>query len=522
MTKSSTVYDGIFILLIAFICHAFFSRYGFNPTDEGFVLSATNRVMHGQIPHVDFSSVRPLGYAYLHIPELLFYKRHIFLTSRFVFWLEQVLIAFLWIRFILRTIPSTVSSVNKYLLIVVTFIFNVHYFPCSVLHTIDGLLMCLVGINFVQSSKKYAAAGFFFIGFAALCKQNYLLVLPATIILFGRKKAALNLTIGLLPIFLYVLFILSNGGWTDLMIQLGSHNELVKTGILPYSSSRLFYVSILAVLCVSFIGNKLLKIVYIVIVFAVCLYALHTNTYHEKYSFLVFGNILGLYFYELFKKRFSTAILVCLLLAWCVSVSVGYNTPALFLGGCLSLWLYLLFADSAGTPQKLEYATYFIVIAALIFFYYTRTTNIYRDANKASLCYRLDDIVEGADGIYTNKNTFDVLTELDSLKRNIPNLIVLPDFTACSVLHSNTSVIKTEWPNKTEVPNKKILQKVIHELETNTSVAIAIPKYNTAFLSIGLFKIEKRVSGKYLIMDYLYTNYNRYTSNSYFDIYKRK
>ena len=75
MTKK-TVYDILFILIVAAICHFLFSPYGFNPTDEGFVLSATNRVLHGQIPHVDFSSVRPLGYAYLHIPELLISKSH--------------------------------------------------------------------------------------------------------------------------------------------------------------------------------------------------------------------------------------------------------------------------------------------------------------------------------------------------------------------------------------------------------------------------------------------------------------
>ncbi|HNY56128.1 MAG TPA: hypothetical protein PKI86_10890, partial [Chitinophagales bacterium] len=73
MTKKAT-YDILFILIVAAICHILFSKYGFNPTDEGFVLSASNRILHGQIPHVDFSSVRPLGYAYLHIPELLISK----------------------------------------------------------------------------------------------------------------------------------------------------------------------------------------------------------------------------------------------------------------------------------------------------------------------------------------------------------------------------------------------------------------------------------------------------------------
>lgn len=524
MTKQSTVYDGIFILLTAFICHLLFSRYGFNPTDEGFVLSATNRVMHGQIPHVDFSSVRPLGYAYLHIPELLISKKYFFLVSRFVFWLEQVLIAYLWVRFILKITEQTISAVNTYALAIITLIFNVHYFPCSVLHTIDGLLLCLIGINLIHSSKRYTTAGFFFIGFAALCKQNYLIMLPVTIAFFGRKNAAVNWIIGLLPIVAYISFITLNGGWTDLTTQLSSHHELWNVGVLPYSNSHLFYLSIIAIWIISLLNNRWLDIIYLSAVFAVCFYAMSTYTYHEKYSFFVFGSMLGHAIFQLYKKKYKIipVFILCLLLAWCVSISVGYNTPALFLGGCLSLWSYLLLVDSNDSYPVLKYSSYVLLLGSIIIFYHTRTTIIYRDTAASKLSYRLDGIVKGASGIYTSKNTYAVLKELDSLKRANPCLVALPDFTACSILQSNTSLIKTEWPNRTEVPNKKILQKVVEDLDKDTRTLIAIPKYNTAFLSVGIFKAEPAVSGKYLFMDYVQSNYNRLISTTYFDLYQKK
>ncbi len=47
MLKQWKWQDGVFILMAALVCHFLFSAYGFNPTDEGFVLSATNRVWHG-------------------------------------------------------------------------------------------------------------------------------------------------------------------------------------------------------------------------------------------------------------------------------------------------------------------------------------------------------------------------------------------------------------------------------------------------------------------------------------------
>ncbi|HNF20165.1 MAG TPA: hypothetical protein PKX89_12420, partial [Chitinophagales bacterium] len=223
----NTAYDIIFILFISIICHLLFSKFGFNPTDEGFVLSASNRLMHGQIPHVDFSSVRPLGYAYLHIPELLFSKTHVFLMSRFIFWLEQVLIAYFWISIIIRYSNTEVTLFLKYTLIIICFLFNVHYFPASVLHTIDGLLLSVLGIYFIISEKKWNYIGYFFIGYAAICKQNYLIILPMTIYLFGRENIIRNMLIGILPIIIYVGYILLNNGWHDLSIQLSGHNEIV-------------------------------------------------------------------------------------------------------------------------------------------------------------------------------------------------------------------------------------------------------------------------------------------------------
>ncbi|MEZ5054684.1 MAG: hypothetical protein R2807_08010 [Chitinophagales bacterium] len=48
MTKQ-TAYDISFIVILTSICHLLFSKYGFNPTDEGLCCLATNRVLHGQI-----------------------------------------------------------------------------------------------------------------------------------------------------------------------------------------------------------------------------------------------------------------------------------------------------------------------------------------------------------------------------------------------------------------------------------------------------------------------------------------
>lgn len=515
MTKK-TVYDILFVLFLTSICHILFSKYGFNPTDEGFVLSATNRVLHGQIPHVDFSSVRPLGYAYLHIPELLISKTHFFLVSRFVFWLEQVLIAFLWVRFLLKYSKREISSFNKYALVIICFVFNVHYFPASVLHTIDGLLMCMIGFNIIILEKKWDFIGFLFIGFAALCKQNYLVVFPVSLFLFGRKNSILNFILGITPIVFYVVFVSINGGWNDLTTQLSGHNELMDVGIFSYLFNPMLYAGVAgAFLYHKFKPNNIL---FTVLILLIAVILLISNHYHGKYIFLFFGLLFGVTTHRFRQKDSIILPITTLLLAWCVSISVGYNTPALFVGGIIFLILFDTIYSAKTESAKIAFG---ILFTTAITFYYARTHNIYRDLSSNKLTYKLDNIVEGATGIYTNKNTYCVLQELDSLKKIIPDLIVVPDFTACNILHSHESKILTEWPNKTEIPNDKILEKVVSKTLNDSTTTYLTPIYQTALLKDGFTEYNPRYGTDYRVINYVVNNMGAISNTKYFILFKK-
>ncbi|MDB5228593.1 MAG: hypothetical protein JWN78_2786 [Bacteroidota bacterium] len=512
MRKRNIVYDGIFILLLTAICHLLFSRLGFNPTDEGFVLSASNRMLHGMIPHVDFSSVRPLGYAYLHIPELLISPKYFFLVSRFVFWLENVLIAFFWMRFVMKQTQVQISQRNFYLLVIATFIFNVHYFPCSVLHTIDGLLFCLIGLNIISSERKYAFAGFLFIGFAALCKQNYFIVLPVTLLLFNRKSFIGNSIFGILPVVVYVLFVSLNGGWNDLTTQLRGHNELWDVGFKKYLFNYFFIAGLILGIAVRKL--KINNVIYLIAITIILSGLLVSDHYHGNIGFIIPGILLVELFFTAKEINLKKVIGIALLLAWCVSVSVGYNTPALFLGGCFSMLILILFSDNL---QKSNAVSFMSTMFLLVIFYFVRTIHIYRDLPCLRLSHKLDGIVEGASGIRTNTNTFLVLKELDSLKHAVPNLVVVPDFTACNILHSHQSKILTEWANKTEIPNDKILDKVVSKIRSDSTLIFAIPKYQTALLKDGFTEFSKH-GMNYPIIRFVKENYPLTTSTKYFEL----
>ena len=57
-----------FLFIVPTIAHIAFSWIGFNPTDDGFTLAYSRRLLDGQIPHKDFIIIRPILSPLLHTP----------------------------------------------------------------------------------------------------------------------------------------------------------------------------------------------------------------------------------------------------------------------------------------------------------------------------------------------------------------------------------------------------------------------------------------------------------------------
>ncbi len=86
------------LLLAPAICHLSFSWMGYNPTDDGFVLAQSRRILDGQIPHRDFISVRPVASALLHAPSVLLGGDRTYWWSRGFVWVEFSCIAWAWLQ----------------------------------------------------------------------------------------------------------------------------------------------------------------------------------------------------------------------------------------------------------------------------------------------------------------------------------------------------------------------------------------------------------------------------------------
>src|ERR1051326_4030664 len=71
-SKKELMAVGSFLILTPLIAHLLFSWMGFTPTDEGFTLALSRRIIDGQVPHRDFILGAPFFSPLLHVPFVLF------------------------------------------------------------------------------------------------------------------------------------------------------------------------------------------------------------------------------------------------------------------------------------------------------------------------------------------------------------------------------------------------------------------------------------------------------------------
>ena len=211
----------------------FFGRYGFNPTDDGFILGQSWRMLQGETPHVDFTSPRPLGSAILHLPELL-NPWGTLAVSRLVVALQLMWIAIATVEMFPALRKK--GRIEHFCLVTIAFIVNVGVWPLMAWHTIDGLFF---GATALWLSVRPVTTGrwswyqwgalWLIAGFAPLIKQGFLIV-PLLVVLLlvvhRRWRALFFAPLALIPGVLYLLFTIETPGGVTGQLYSGSILEL--------------------------------------------------------------------------------------------------------------------------------------------------------------------------------------------------------------------------------------------------------------------------------------------------------
>src|SRR5262245_39244973 len=161
----NTMFGLLVIGVVPTLLHLLLSRYGFSPTDDGFVLAAARRVVDGQLPHRDFISVRPALSAWLHAPEILLGGgAYTYWLSREFVCLQLGAIAWAWVRTAEQLHERFLPLPERLGLAVLALILSLHTFPLMAWPSIDAMFLASLGICAVASRRPRLMC----VGYAAL------------------------------------------------------------------------------------------------------------------------------------------------------------------------------------------------------------------------------------------------------------------------------------------------------------------------------------------------------------------
>ncbi|WP_410671050.1 hypothetical protein [Amycolatopsis sp. cmx-4-68] len=178
------------VVLLALATELRVGRFGFHPSDQGFILAQAWRVLHGEVPHADIISARPLGSAVLHVADFAV-PMPLFFGSSFLSMIEIVVatIAFAALvtrRRVLGWGPGMTAMVAAASLI------NLNAFPLMAWHTVDGIALTACGAWALDAGLS---------GDRALARRGGLVLLGCAV--FVKQSFALAAVIGVLWLLLH-------------------------------------------------------------------------------------------------------------------------------------------------------------------------------------------------------------------------------------------------------------------------------------------------------------------------------
>lgn len=535
--------DGLLFLALApLVAHLAFSWIGFNPTDDGFVLAYGRRILDGQVPHRDFIAIRPVGAALLHLPELLLGGDRVLAASRLTWWCELAFVAWVWVGLLGRALAVELGAIERSALRVLALLLAAHVAPPRAWHTVDGLAVASAGIALAWEPRpRRQLAGYALVGVAALCKQNFLALVPITLVVLGDWRRPGCWLAAVAPVAFYAGVVAALGGGSDLRTQLGAQHGLVAAGLGPYVSWRVAVGVALGALAgwstmrrtadtarASSLTHILAPLLVVVAPIGLVVTAATASYAHYARvpAFFLFGFALGRTA-VLVAARDRSAVRVSLLalaLAWTSAISVGYPSPA-YASGVLAA-LVLLVDRPTDAAAGGWFRAWLVALAVLagVGSAAARTRVVYRDQPAAELTRPLGDVLRGGDGIVTNDRTADFLADLDRAvvlaeTRGKPHAIV-PDVPVHWATSRQPNPLPIDWPQSIELGTPALVARVDAAIERFRGTGLfLVQKARADTLAMGAVPFADD-DARYPIVGRIRGTMTKIGETTYFDVYE--
>ncbi|MEW6347673.1 MAG: hypothetical protein AB1646_01305 [Thermodesulfobacteriota bacterium] len=501
------------LIVLPLLAHVAFSWIGFNPTDDGFNLALTRRLLDGQVPHRDFISVRPVLSPVLHIPVLLVGGDHTYWVSRLVVWFQFASMAWLWVQIVNRFRVAPISSRQGLAAGLLCVAATVHNFQIMAWHTIDGIWLTSLGMYLcLQDGRRAHWCGYLLLGAAYLCKQSFLFEGPLTCLILGHSRRPSPWLAMLVPGAAYCLFLMTSGALDHFFLQLSTHSELSFYLTAVYLHGYVGWGAILGYVAADLLSDhSLLKnlglrcesvpaaasALYFGPLFLILCCGLWTGWWAMWGSFLAMGMLTGTVGHMLVHRtepcseHFKPALLA-LSLAWSGSISVGYNAPALGSGPVVLVLLSLGFALCPEVVDRRRFRALMAIGVCLVLasFSFGRIARVYREQPVWFITDSLHGILPGASGIYTNANCHaflrDLVQAITIAKKKGLKYAVIPDVPGWWARADQANPLPVDWIWITEVERPELVDRLNRSVEEARGTAVIIvQKVEAAFLHEG-------------------------------------
>ena len=503
----------VFLTVLPLLAHLLFSRLGFNPTDDGFTLAYARRLLEGQVPHRDFIIIRPALSPLIHVPFVLWGGAHTYLASRLFVWFQFAAISWVWVHIILRQTGVAAGWNEKLCLGLVAFVASAHSFPMMAWHTVDALFLFSLGMALcVREATAGKSLGYFLLGAACLCKQSFLFAPVAAIALLGDwRRPRLWWTIAA-PAVLYAAWLALTGAFRDGSLQLTARTDILSAGVASYLNP-IFALGVV----VGFAATWLLapgpgrgggadgrprELLGILLIWGLPVFGLALTLALGRFilvaSFGLFGLVVACTTALILREgapaggraRSGLLVLAC---AWCVSLSLGYNNPALAGGQLLTVLVTQAYPSMErrwhGGGVRLPLAAAAAVLAAA--FCVTRVDHTYQEPPARYLTRRLDKLLDGGAGLLSNENTYAFLADLRVAETRALALgrtyAIIPDCAGVWVHSKQRNPLCIDWAFGTELSRERLFRRLTQQLEAmrDTNIVI-VEKVEPFALKYGL------------------------------------
>lgn len=527
-----------FLILVPALAHLMFSWMGFTPTDEGFTLAHSRRILEGQVPHRDFIIIRPILSPLVHVPFVAFGGDYTFWLSRLFVWFQLACISWCWVHIISRLVSPPFAAADKIFIALIAFAATTHTKHITAWHTIDGLFFIAVGLTLCVRNHRFSKlAGYFLIGLSPLCKQGFIFVPPLMLLISGDWRVPRYWMAAASPGCCYVIYLVPAGALPDALIQLSSHTGLLSPGVLSYT--RVWVVLSAAVGYVSsrlslrqtpgaFTASRwFVTLTLYGAPLAVTAVSLWSGGLYNG-AFLLFGLLLGASFCLITADSEPAAVkrafFLVLLTAWSASLSVGYNSPALAAGPILAALLAYVFLKYKGQKERiLRYSLPAAAALILLCFGVGRVRHIYRDQPAGRLNRSVEGVLHGGKRIFTNPNTFEFMSDLQMAvglaERENKQYAILPDVAAHWVKSPQGNPLPADWPQGIELKNQALLDDFIKTMEAKRAGTVFIvQKVEAEKLASGFTPLDD--SDYYAVVRHVRTRFMKINETSYFELYR--